>query len=341
MEKRIYEISWMSLWRVLFFVAFVSVLYLGLRVLLGLFLAVVISSGLEFLVNFFERRKVPRSLTVILIFLLAALLVILVVYALIPRILVEVATAFSSIAQVTSPTGWGSLITIRASESLNSVITQISSRFFAGTSSPFGAFGEIIGDFALAASVIVSAFYLSLSRDGVERFICAVMPFDYQENVLRLYGRSIKRIGRWFRTQILLSIIMGILVLIALLVLGVKYAFLIAILTALLEIVPYVGPIIAGSVAVLAGLITSPAVALSTFIVFLVIHQIENHLLVPLLIGRNIGLHPVIVIVALLIGIEVGGFLGVLIAVPAAVVVQEIAEGWAAGRPPDEMVSLV
>ncbi|OGZ01987.1 MAG: hypothetical protein A2946_00180 [Candidatus Liptonbacteria bacterium RIFCSPLOWO2_01_FULL_53_13] len=342
MERRIYEISWVSLWRVLFFVAFASVMYLGLRILIALFLAVVISSGLEFIVNFFERRGIPRPLSVILIFLFAALAVILTVYAVIPRMLVEVNSVFSGIAKSTPATWWGPLVSIRATESFNSVITTISNRFFASTSSPFDTFSQVLGGFALAVSVIASAFYLSLSRDGVERFICAVFPLDYQENALRIYTRAIARIGRWFRTQILLSLIMGALVLVALLILGVKYAFLIALLTAFFEIVPYVGPIVSGSIAVLAALLTSPSLALYTLIVFLVIHQIENHILVPLLLGRNIGLHPVIVIIALLIGLEVGGFLGVLISVPAAVVIQEIAEGWAAGRrAPTESVSVV
>lgn len=332
-EKRTYEISWVSLWRVLFFVAFASVIYLGLRVFIGLFLAVVISSGLEFIVNFLERRRIPRVLSVIFIFLLTAACLILLVYAFIPRILVEINTAFSGIAKITSSTWWGPLVTLRASESLNSVITKITNRFFAGGASPFDAFSEVIGDFALAASVIVSAFYLCMSRDGVERFICAVFPPDYEEHALRIYARSIKRIGVWFRAQLLLSFIMGVLVLVVLSVLGVKYAFLIALLTAFFEVVPFVGAILSGAVAVLAALITSPSLALYTIIAFLIIHQIESHILIPILVGRTIGLHPVIVIVALLVGIEVGGFLGALISVPAAVVVQEIAEGWtAAGR---------
>jgi predicted PurR-regulated permease PerM len=165
-----------------------------------------------------------------------------------------------------------------------------------------------------------------LSRGGVERFLLAVMPADLESAAIRIYERSVKKIGAWFRSQLLLSIIVGGLVLVTLLLLDVRYAFLIAVLTAVFELMPFIGPIISGSVAILAALTTSPELALYVLIAFVVIHQIENHVLVPLLVGRGVGLHPVIVIIALLIGAEIGGLLGVIISVPAAVVFQEIVE---------------
>ena len=89
---------------------------------------------------------------------------------------------------------------------------------------------------------------------------------------------------------------------------------------------PFVGPILSGAAAVLTALTTSFNLAISTLVVFLAIHQFESHLLVPLMNKRSVGLHPVIVITALLIGAEVAGLLGVIIAVPAAAVLQEIFE---------------
>jgi predicted PurR-regulated permease PerM len=74
------------------------------------------------------------------------------------------------------------------------------------------------------------------------------------------------------------------------------------------------------------------SLALWTLIVFLFLHQLESHALVPLLTGRSVGLHPVIVIIALLIGAEAGGLLGIIIAVPAAAVIQEILEDWTSGK---------
>jgi predicted PurR-regulated permease PerM len=328
MDKHTFEISWASLWRILFFLVLVAIMLLGRRILLGLFLAIVISSGLEFIVNFLERRGLPRTLGVILIFLSGAVLVIMTVYAVIPLAIVDLNEAFLKISKLGgSQAGWSPLLSFRTTQSLGDFINKLSSQFLSG-GSPLGAFSDIVGGFVLGVSVLVSSFYLSLTRNGVERFILAVIPADYEADALRVYERSIQRIGWWFRSQLLLSLIVGGVVLITLLVLKVPYAFLLAILTAIFELVPYIGPLISGSAAMIAAFTVSPELALYTVIAFIVIHQIESHVLVPILIGRNVGLHPVIVIVALLIGIEAGGFLGVLISVPAAVVLQELVEHW-------------
>jgi len=184
----------------------------------------------------------------------------------------------------------------------------------------------VLGGVALGASVIVTSFYLSLSRNGVERFLIAVMPDDYEAPALRIYTHSVRKIGAWFRSQLLLSLVVGGMVLVTLLVLGVRYAFLIAVLTAVFELMPYIGPLLSGSLAMVAAFTNSAETAFYTLIAFVIIHQIENHILVPILVARGAGLHPVVVIIALLMGAEIGGFLGVVIAVPAAVVLQEVVE---------------
>ena len=111
----------------------------------------------------------------------------------------------------------------------------------------------MLGSFGLAVAVFASSFYLSLIRDGVEKFLKIVVPLDYDETAMRIYKRSKELIGSWFRMQAVLSIIMGFLVWGGLSLLGVRYAFLIAILAAIFELVPFLGPILSGAVAVVCG----------------------------------------------------------------------------------------
>jgi predicted PurR-regulated permease PerM len=328
MERRYHEISWSTLWRVLFFLALAALMFKSLVILEGLFLAIVISSGLEFLVNYMERKGLPRTIGVISIFLLSAIGIIVLVYAVIPLLIIDVNSALLQINKLAANSWWGKFINLRSTQSVNQIINQFSSNLFSGDASPLGAVSSIFGSLALAISVFISAFYLSLTRDGVERFIRAVFTKEYESRALQIYERSRRRIGFWFRSQLLLSLIMAVLVSVALLTLGVHQALLIGLLAGIFELVPFIGPVIAGAAAVISALLTSPTLALWTLIIFLILHQIESHLLVPLLVGRNVGLHPVIVIIALLIGLEVGGFLGILISVPASVVIQEIIEGW-------------
>jgi predicted PurR-regulated permease PerM len=331
-ERNTFEISWGTLWRILAFVALIAVLYEGRQIILGLFLAIIISSGLEGVVDILEDRiRLPRSVSVILIFLAALMIFILILYTVVPFLLVEIGTIFSGVNKA-SLGAWGVLLNLQASQSVSSIVAKLSTQFIASNTSPLDLFSTALGSFGLAAAVLVSSFYLSLSHDGVERFLKIVVPPDYEETTMRIYKRSKELIGSWFRMQLLLSVIMGFTVWGGLALLGVRYSFLIGILAAIFELVPFLGPILSGAVAVVAALLTSTTLAFYTLIFFLVAQQFESNILVPILSRRSVGLHPVIVIVALLIGAEVGGILGIIISVPLAAVFQEVVQDWSSKR---------
>lgn len=329
MEHRIFDISWSALWKVLMFAGVVAVIYAGRQILLGLFLAIIIASGIDGIVDYLEARvRLPRSVSVIFLFLVGFLVFILLAYTVIPFLLVELHTIFSG-----TDTSWlGSWsFLVSGFKSGSATVGSISKTLFSA-SSPFSLFSGFIGSFGLALAVIVSAFYLSLDRDGVEKFIGVVIPPDYEENTLRIYRRSKQLIGSWFRMQLLLSLIMGFIVWGGLALLHVRYAFLIAVLAGLFELVPFLGPILSGAVAIVSALLTSPALAVYTLIFFLIAQQFESNVLIPLLSRRAVGLHPVIVIIALLIGAEIGGILGMIIAVPISAVFQEVVQDWSVRR---------
>lgn len=332
MELKTIDISWGALWKILIFGAFVVALYSGRQILLGLFLAIIISSGLEGIVDVLEARaKLPRSVSVILIFLAALVGFILFVYTFIPFLFVELNAVFAGVDK-SDMGSWASFFAGRGSQSAASAVGAIGTQLFTGQSSPLSLFSSFIGSFGLALAVIVSSFYLSLGHDGVEKFLKVVIPPDYEETTMRIYSRSKQLIGSWFRMQILLSVIMGFIVWGGLSILGVKYAFLIAVVAGIFELVPFLGPILSGAVAIVAALLTSTTLAVYTLIFFLIAQQFESHILVPLLSRRSVGLHPVIVIVALLIGAEIGGVLGVIISVPTAAVFQEVIQDWSSKR---------
>ncbi|HVN26219.1 MAG TPA: AI-2E family transporter [Candidatus Paceibacterota bacterium] len=338
MNGKSIEISWLTLWRILVFVVIVWVLFMGRQILLGLFLAVIISSGLEGLVNIMERIGLPRTVSVILIFLAALIVIILLVYTVVPLLVVELNNVFSGVGQ-TSLGSTSILGNLKASQSVSALIQKFSSQFIGSNASPLDFFSNALGSFGLAVAVIVSSFYLTIGRDGVEQFLEIVMPPDYEAQSMRIYARARKRIGSWFRMQILLSVIMGFTVWGGLTILGVKYAFLIAIIAAVFELVPFVGPILSGAIAVITALLTSTTLALYTLIFFILAQQFESNILVPMLSRRTVGLHPVIVIGALLIGAEVGGILGIIISVPAAAVFQEVVYEWSERKRPSEEVA--
>src|SRR3989338_1008820 len=328
MENRALEISWASLWRILFFIILVIFVFMAKNVLLGLFLAIVISSGLEVPIDILEKRRIPRAVSGILIFLIIALILAVFIYAVVPLVIVNLNTAIFNIQKASYGTWWQPFFDIKASKSLNDLMTRIVDNFLSGGASPLEAVSQVFGGLSLTVSVFILSFYLSVNKNGIERFIRIISPDDYEETILRVFEQSRRRIGLWFRTQFFLSLIVGLMVWVVLGFMGVPYSLLLGAIAGILELVPFVGPIIAGAVSVLVAVSISSTLAIYTLITFLVIQQFESNVLVPLLMRRAAGLHPVLVIVSILMGIEIGGFLGAVVAVPVAGVFQEVAGDW-------------
>jgi predicted PurR-regulated permease PerM len=325
MEKKIIEISWGSLWRIFLFAVLIAIFYLNIDIFLALFLAIVISAGLDIFIDFLEKRGLPRVVATIFVFVLALLIVAIILYTVIPLIIIDLNNILTNLNKYNLNKYLGPVFSIKSS-SIFDLINKLSEKFFSGDSSPLDLVMNIAGNALLSVTIFISSFYLSLTKNGIEKFIRAVFPLNYESMALRIYERARIKISRWFRAQILLSLSIFILVFTALLILGVRHAFFIALLAGLIEIVPYVGPIVAGGTAFISAFTTSFSLAIYVLIVFILIQQLENHFLVPLFMKKSIDLHPVIVITALLIGGKIGGILGILVSLPLTVVIQEIIE---------------
>ncbi len=124
--------------------------------------------------------------------------------------------------------------------------------------------------------------------------------------------------GGWLIGQVELSLVIGVVVYLGLTVLGVQGALLLAVVAAVGEAIPIVGPVLSAIPAVIVALTQSPLLALATAIMYLVVQQLENNLLVPKIMERAVAIHPLAVIIALIIGGELLGIGGALVAVPVA-----------------------
>lgn len=164
------------------------------------------------------------------------------------------------------------------------------------------------------------ALYLSLEEDGIEKFFLALTPDRYHARAAEVARKIRDRVSRWLGAQLLLMTIVFGIYYAGLSLLGVPYALAIALFGGLVEIVPYIGPILAGVPAVVFGLLEAPVIGLSVLAYYTVAHQLESHIIAPQVMKHSAGLNPVVLIVAVLIGLELGGAIGVLLAVPAAMV---------------------
>jgi predicted PurR-regulated permease PerM len=183
---------------------------------------------------------------------------------------------------------------------------------------------SIFSNIITIVTVLVFTFYLLLERKHMEQLLAHFMAEDMAKRVSAVLKNIEQRMGSWVQGELILMLIIGVLAYIGLVLLRVDFALPLAILSGLLEIIPTVGPIISAIPAVIVGLATSPLLAGSIVLLFFIIHQLENTLVVPFVMKKSVGLPPLLTIIALMIGGKLAGIAGAVLAVPVVLVIQEI-----------------
>ncbi len=310
-----------------------GVIYLVRDIFAALIFAVIVASALEPAIEWLRERRVPRILGVILIYLAIGVLLFFFIYLVVPLLLDEfqsVAVVFPEIEgrlrlgieQVESP-----LLPffIKNLDGLLSMPTEYLGRLGGGL---VGFAAGIFGGVFTFLLIIVFSVYLAAQEEGITNFLRLVTPLQHESYVVDLWKRSQKKLGRWVRAQMLLGAIVGVLIFFGLTFLGVKHALFFAIIAAVFEVIPVVGPILAAVPAVATALLSSPFSGILVTALYVVVQQIESHVIVPVVMRKAIGLSPLIVVLALVIGAKIGGFFGILLAVPITAVLAEFVNDW-------------
>jgi predicted PurR-regulated permease PerM len=203
---------------------------------------------------------------------------------------------------------------------LLSNIKAITSSFTQGATSIIGStFGGVVN----LILVLVMSFYLSIQERGIQTFLRIITPAKHERYVIDLWVRTQRKIGLWFQGQLLLGLVMAAITFVVLSLLGVQYAFLIAIITGIAELIPF-GVVFAAIPAVLFAVIDGGVLlGFKVLIFYIIAQQVENYVLNPAIVKRVVGIPPLIVLVSFLIGITLAGFVGAVLAIPIAVFVLE------------------
>jgi len=200
--------------------------------------------------------------------------------------------------------------------SLQNTLSSFSSGFF-------GFIANLFGNIVNVILIVVISFYLSMAEDGVESFLKIITPKKHETYVIDLWHRSQRKIAHWFRGQMLLALIISLMTFVGLALLGVEYALLLAVIAAFAELVPF-GIILAAIPAVSLAFATGGLpLAFLVIILYVVIQQIENYVLQPLIVGKVTGISPIAIILAVLISLKLAGFWGLILAIPVSVTLLE------------------
>ncbi len=290
------------------------IIYLIRDLLIILFISAIFVSALSPIVNFFIRLKFPKALSITVTYIIIATIVAGLIVGMLPP-LVEQSSRF--IAATPTLVGQFFNITNIDASVFSSGITSISKNLFSITISLFDNLLTVI--FLLALT-----FYMLLEKDKLENRIASLFK-KREERVRKLIVKIEEKLGAWLQGQMILSLLIGVLSYIGLTILNIPYALPLALIAGILEVIPVIGPIISAIPAIFLALTVSPILSVVVAAMYLVIQQLENHLIVPQVMKRAVGLNPLIVILAIAIGSRLLGISGALLAVPLAVVIQIIA----------------
>jgi len=170
----------------------------------------------------------------------------------------------------------------------------------------------------------VLTFYLLVESDTLFAGFARLFPRSERPRVEEVAHKISFKVSAWLNGQLILAGTIGLTAAIGLYFLGVPYFYVLALLAAFGEMIPVVGPVLTAVPAILVALTVSPRTAIFTAIFMFAQQQFENHLLVPRVMERQVGVSAVTVIVALLIGAQLLGILGALLAVPTAAIIQVV-----------------
>jgi len=309
--------------------------YLIRDIIITIFVALIFATLIEPTINKLEAKKIPRGVGVIIIYIALILLLVFVVRMLIPPIVEQVGLLatnfpdfwnktmenFESVKQYSEEQGLLDNIK-KGLDGLQSSLSKAAT----------GAYGFIVSIFRNIVNflvILVVTFYLVVQKGALSKTLKALAPNKYHFYLENLSSRIQQKIGGWARGQLLLGLIIGIFSFVGLIFILPRYALVLAIVAGITELIPYLGPVIGAIPAVFLGFTVSFGHGLAVLILYIVIQQVENNIIVPQVMKKQVGLNPVVIIISMLIGARLTGVVGIILAVPVVSAISLIVKDFA------------
>lgn len=331
-EKKVVTLSTATFLKLLVIALLLWLGYLILDILLLFFIALIVASLIDPLADWFEKKHLPRGLAVLLIYVMALGVFVAIALVLVPAFTEQLSQLSANFGDywnrflnsLSTLKNWGAQYGLL--EQMKKIIPDALQtggytvqRLL---SSVFGFFDGVVS----LILILVMAFYLVVEEDGFRNFLRLVAPDPHHQYLTGLWGRIKEKLGQWLRGQIALDLIVGSMSYLGFLILDVQYALLLGVMAGIFETIPYAGPIFTAILAIFltfvqSGTLVKPMLVLA---VCVVVQQLENHILVPKVMQKAVGLNPVVSILSLLIGYRLMGIAGALLAIPIVTVISVI-----------------
>ena len=336
-ETTIISITSASIIRVfVWLTAFLGLFYVR-DFVVALLVAVVLASTVEMPVRILGKWGINRTISVISLFITLLLLIAATILIFLPPLADDIALFIKTLPKILESVrifgkdmGFKDLSLAIADLSRDiskgEILSVLKTSLF-GTSGFFATTSVVIGSIINLVLTFVLAFYLALEEHGVQKFLRLIVPKKQEAYVTDLWARAQKKIGLWMQGQLLLSLLVSLLVYIPMLILDMPYATLLAILAFGGELIPMVGLTLATIPALFIAWVHGGTSLLGIVaLIYFIISQLEGHVLYPKVMNKMVGVPSVVVIIAIVIGAKLAGIWGVLLAVPLASILMELAD---------------
>lgn len=324
------NITTSSILRILAVVLGVVIFFKIWQIIASLFLAIVVASALEPTLRWLSEHKISRMISVPAIYLLSFGALVGVFYALLPTLFNEIFIISQDFTQkyeifiqkFFQKSTFGSLDFLIPA--IDVVFVNIQDKLASLIPDIFSFVSILFGGILSFVLVLLFSFYFSLRKNQIERSILSITPENHKDYVKDLVRRMQRRVGGWLQASFVLATFMGIAVFIILSLLNVKFALTLGVIAGFLEIIPFIGPIVTGIIILLIASTQSLVLGIITLGLYILLQQLQQAFVVPVVMSRVIGVNPLFLLVAVIIGVELAGVWGILISVPLVAATAEL-----------------
>ncbi|MBI4709198.1 MAG: AI-2E family transporter [Candidatus Portnoybacteria bacterium] len=325
------NISSSTIWRAIFIVIFILLLYFVRDILILVFTSLILAAALDRPIDRLQKHKIPRALSAILIYVIALSVSGLIIYLIVPPLVSEVKAFASNYSFYLDKISDWSKNT--ASIDFSGLLKDLPGQLAGGVQPVLTVISNIFGGFVSFIVIFFLALFFNIQENGVKKFIYYLTPNKNREYILELFGKIQQKMSAWLWGKILIAFSLAILTSAGLYFMGIKYALTLGVLAGLLNFIPYIGVIIAAIPAIFLGLVESPLMALIVAAFYTFLNAVvESFFLTPLLMRKVTGLNAGLLILVVLIGAKLAGVLGIILAIPTAVIVSVLIDEYIRGK---------
>jgi len=332
-DEKVLDISWTTILKIAIAALLFYFLYQVREIIVLIIFALIFSLLLNPIIDFLERKRIPRTLAVILIYLIVFGLISLFLYSTIYFFIQEIQKFLELLPQYSEKVSLSLReIGIQTFNNFEGLIGEINKSVGKIGTNVFNAFFVIFGGIFSTIFILTLAVFFSLEEKAFEKNLILFFPKKYETYVLELWENCQRKVSGWFGTRLIACLFVGFLSYLAFFLFNVKYSFSLAFLAGILNFIPVLGPILTGIFIFLFISFDSISKSIFALIAFTLVQQIEGNILTPILTRKFIGLSPALVLISLVVGGKLAGILGATLAVPLAGILFEFLRDFLAKR---------